>query len=184
MTASASARPVSRLEVARQELVAAKAEHATAFKAGGFDPARADRAQSRLEAAQAAFEGEIDWARGQNQRHAHEARIASLIDRLAFAERTLRGLEYKLHNALRSLGLPAENDAAWLERQLEETRGYCDRGLACKGLKAGKKRRFEARRAAVAEAEYRLEPVARKREQIESLRADLALLQGSQQAAK
>ncbi|MBI5793758.1 hypothetical protein HZA87_01555 [Candidatus Uhrbacteria bacterium] len=189
MSAAPSDRPVSRLEKARAELQAARAEHTAAFSADGFDPKRADRAEARLEAAQAAFEDEIEWDRGQSERRNREEKIACLERQLHNAERGLRVVEWKLLDACRALSFDPRARGRGLtlvgiQEWIIDARGLVDGNLGTKSLALTKRRRLEERRDLLSEAEYRLDPVIRQTEKVERLRADIALLQDSQAAAK
>jgi hypothetical protein len=185
MSASSSNRPTSRLETARVELLAAKAEHVAAFAADGFSPTRADKAESRLAAAQARFEDELEWERGQGERRAHEIKIENQERRLAVAERGLRAVEWKLRDACRAAnidtrGLVLEDIARWIASQREAIKA----NLAKRDLKPTRRVTIERQDQLLAEAEYRLAPVVGQTEQVARIRDDIALLQGGTHAAK
>ncbi len=181
MSAALTNRPISRLEMARLELVAARTEHGAAFSTTGFSPARADKADSRLAAAQAVFEDEVEWDRGQGERRRREAKVVRLEGQLAYAMRGLRQLEWKLRDACRAANIETTTRSLAIEdiaAKLSSVRSGVEDALNKRDLKPTRRKTLVQQSGLLAEAEYRLGFVKSQTDEVRRIEGDIALLRG------
>lgn len=171
----------NRLSRARAELADAKIEFDAAFSAEGFNPTRAEKAQSWLTAAKAELRSAIAEENGELNR---ERIIESLAWRLAKAERDQHAVESKFKYALHDLGgMSSDNPLEYNERRLGELRGALENNLRRGGLKHSQRGHIEHSLALVREAQFRLDEVKTIRDQISAIKADIAALKPQRHAA-
>ncbi|MBI4437969.1 hypothetical protein HY631_03405 [Candidatus Uhrbacteria bacterium] len=157
-----------RLGQARAALSVAQAEFNVAFNAQGFNPARAEKAQARLEAAKAELQNALVSEAGEVSR---ERALSKLHLQLEGAERALRFSENNFRRALREVGgLAPDNPIEHNARRLKELREHDGAMFAKASLKPAQRENVRVSLAYVAEAEYRLDFVLDKTHEVARLK--------------
>lgn len=172
----------TRLNNARAQFAAAKAEFNAAMSAEGFSPTRADKAQSRLDAANAELENAIVNESGERDR---EQALIQLERRMQRLQRDLRYSSMKLRQAMMSagmnffLGISVET----IETRVKDAFDSIDQTLKFKGLSPTKRQNLEDLKARLGEVSYRLGFVREQSEQLDRVKLSITEINNSRAAA-
>ncbi|MFA4845458.1 MAG: hypothetical protein WC654_02785 [Patescibacteria group bacterium] len=170
-----------RLNKARNAVSAAQAEFDRAFKEEGFSPARADKAQACMEAAEAELQNALINEAGEVSR---EKALGKLHRQFEIAQRTLRFFESNFRRALREVGgLSPDNSLEHNTERLEELRTSVGDRFAKASLKPAQRDNVRVALARVAEAEYRLDFVRDASHEVVRLEQAIKELEHPGQAA-